>query len=90
MNNITQEINASVEEQAKGTQAVVHAMEGMRELVQQSSSSSTELAASAEQMTKMSGGLVELLGRFKLEAGEKPEHKLLWGRHAKANDSAHA
>jgi methyl-accepting chemotaxis protein len=90
LNGITQEINASVEEQAAGTQAVARAMERMRELVQQSSSSSTELAASAEQMTKMSGGLVELLGRFKLQAGKEPEQKVRWALHAKGGGSAHA
>jgi methyl-accepting chemotaxis protein len=71
LNEITDEINSAVEEQASGTQAVAKAMERMREMVQQSASSSTELAASAEQMSKMSRSLVQLMGRFKLEAGEK-------------------
>jgi len=39
----------------------------MRELVQQSTSGSTELAASAEQMSKMSRGLLEFMDRFALE-----------------------
>jgi len=39
----------------------------MRELVQQSTSGSTELAASSEQMSKMSRGLLESLDRFSLE-----------------------
>jgi hypothetical protein len=56
-----------VEEQASGAQAVVKAMERMRELVQQSTSGSTELAASAEQMSKMSRGLLEFMDRFALE-----------------------
>ena len=42
-------------------------MERMRELVQQSTSGSTELAASSEQMSKMSRGLLESLDRFSLE-----------------------
>jgi len=54
LNEITHEINCSVEEQSSGTRAVVKAMERMRELAEQSSSSSSELAASAEQMSKMS------------------------------------
>jgi len=55
-----------VEEQASGAQAVVKAMERMRELVQQSTSGSTELAASSEQMSKMSRGLQEFIDRFSL------------------------
>jgi len=43
----------------------------MRELVQQSTSSSTELAASAEQMSKMSRQLLEEMGRFKLEEAQR-------------------
>jgi hypothetical protein len=41
-------------------------MERMRELVQSSTSGSTELAASSEQMSKMSRGLLEFLDRFAL------------------------
>jgi hypothetical protein len=41
-------------------------MERMRGLAQQSSSSSTELAASAEQMSKMSAGVLTMMDRFKL------------------------
>jgi hypothetical protein len=36
----------------------------MRELVQQTTSGSTELAASAEQMSKMSRDLLESMNRF--------------------------
>jgi hypothetical protein len=42
-------------------------MERMRELVQQSTSGSTELAASAEQMSKMSRGLLDFMDRFALD-----------------------
>jgi hypothetical protein len=42
-------------------------MEKMRELVQRSSSGSTELAASAEQMSKMSRSMLEAMDRFVLE-----------------------
>jgi hypothetical protein len=50
----------------------------MRELVQQSTSGSTELAASAEQMSKMSRGLLDFMDRFTLGEGaaasdEKPQ-----------------
>jgi len=43
------------------------AMERMRELVQQTTSGSTELAASAEQMSKMSRDLLDSMDRFALE-----------------------
>ena len=46
---------------------MVKAMERMRERVQQSTSGSTELAASAEQMSKMSRGLLDFMDRFALE-----------------------
>jgi hypothetical protein len=45
-------------------------MERMRELIQQSTSGSTELAASAEQMSKMSRELLESMHRFALGGTE--------------------
>ncbi|MGH9650066.1 MAG: hypothetical protein ACRD3I_06295, partial [Terriglobales bacterium] len=48
---------------------VMKAMEKMRQLVQQTTSGSTELAASAEQMSKMSRKLLEAMDRFVLESG---------------------
>jgi len=50
---------------------VVKAMERMRELVQQTTSGSTELAASAEQMSKMSRELLDAMHRFALEQTER-------------------
>jgi hypothetical protein len=62
-------------------------MERMRELVQQTTSGSTELAASAEQMSKMSRGLLDSMNRFGIESdatllGEDRARKI--GRHATA------
>jgi len=68
LNEITHEINSAVEEQASGAQAVVQAMERMRTLVQASTSGSTELAASADQMSKMSRALLESMDRFSLQS----------------------
>jgi len=59
-----------VEEQASGATAVVKAMERMRELVGSSTSGSTELAASAEQMSKMSRDLLDNMDRFSLRPGD--------------------
>jgi methyl-accepting chemotaxis protein len=71
LNEITHEINSAVEEQASGAGAVVQAMERMRELVQSSTSSSTELAASSDQMSKMSQGLLDSMDRFALRSNDK-------------------
>ena len=48
-------------------QAVARAMDRMREMVQQSTSSSTELAAAAEQMSKLSRALLESMDRFAID-----------------------
>jgi methyl-accepting chemotaxis protein len=71
LNEITHEINSAVEEQASGAQAVVQAMERMRELLQSSTSGSTELAASSDQMSKMSRGLLESMDRFALNSNDR-------------------
>jgi methyl-accepting chemotaxis protein len=68
LNEITHEINSAVEEQASGAQAVVQAMERMRELVRSTTSGSTELAASSDQMSKMSRGLLDSMDRFSLQS----------------------
>jgi hypothetical protein len=60
-----------VEEQASGAQAVVQAMERMRELVQASTAGSTELAASSDQMSKMSRGLLDSMDRFSLRSNDR-------------------
>jgi len=55
--------------------------------VQQSTSGSTELAASAEQMSKMSRGLLDFMDRFTLEEAARqasPEDKSQAGRRAAA------
>ncbi len=80
LNEITHEINSAVEEQASGAQAVVQAMERMRELLQSSTSGSTELAASSDQMSKMSRGLLESMDRFALHSNDRTNDK--------SNDSA--
>jgi hypothetical protein len=48
----------------------VQAMERMRELVQSSTSGSTELAASSDQMSKMSRGLLDSMDRFALRSND--------------------
>ena len=46
---------------------MVRALDKMRELVQQSASSSTELSAAAEQMLKLSRNLLDNMDRFVIE-----------------------
>jgi hypothetical protein len=54
---------------------VVRAMDKMRELVQQSASSSTELSAAAEQMLKLSRNLLDSMDRFVLERSAQPKRR---------------
>jgi methyl-accepting chemotaxis protein len=77
LNAISCEVSAAVNEQATGTSAVVSSMERMSGLVQQSSSSSVELAAQSEQMSGMSRTLLDLMGRFKLKNGASPRRSEL-------------
>jgi len=53
-------------------------MDKMRELVQQSASSSTELSAAAEQMLKLSRNLLDTMDRFVIDrahpAATQPRH----------------
>jgi len=91
LNEITHEINSAVEEQASGAQAVVQAMERMRELVQSSTSGSTELAASSDQMSKMSRGLLDSMDRFTLRPDSMTDESASGApRHGKSARAAAA
>jgi len=74
LNQITDEITASIEEQAVGTEAVVKAMEGMRHMVGESATSATSLAASAEQMSRMSSNLLQVMDGFRLQNADEKNH----------------
>ena len=89
LTEITQEINSAVEEQASGAQAVVRAMDKMRELVQQSASSSTELSAAAEQMLKLSRNLLDGMDRFVLDRAnqQRPRRGESYGGKRRAAES---
>ncbi len=73
-----QEIGAATNEQSHGSSQIARATtrlnelthERMRELVQNSTSGSTELAASAEQMSKMSRDLLGSMDNFSLRQGD--------------------
>ena len=57
-------------------------MDKMRELVQQSASSSTELSAAAEQMLKLSRNLLDSMDRFVLDTSsqQRPRRESLASR----------
>lgn len=69
LDEMTQEISSAAGEQAHGAQAVVKAMERISGLVQLSSASSAELAASADQMSKMAVNLLQSMERFSIDGG---------------------
>jgi hypothetical protein len=50
-------------------------MDKMRELVQQSASSSTELSAAAEQMLKLSRNLLDTMDRFVIDRANQGRHR---------------
>jgi hypothetical protein len=65
-------------------------MEKMRELIQRSTSGSTELAASAEQMSKMSRTLIESMDSFTLESLNGNGHRGGNGNTKSRNESYNA
>jgi methyl-accepting chemotaxis protein len=66
LNQLTHEMASSIEQQAVATKEVVSAMDGLLGGSCEISSSSAELASSAEQMSKMSQYLLQLMERFHL------------------------
>jgi hypothetical protein len=69
-------------------------MEKMRELVQHSTSGSTELAAAAEQMSKLSRALLETIDRFVIESnngyGQRVSARRNEPQHARGSASPYA
>jgi hypothetical protein len=61
-------------------------MEKMRELVQQSTSSSTQLAATAEQMSKLSRGLLDSMDRFAIDEAPTDPRRFPQRRPAPVSD----
>src|SRR5262249_12548947 len=68
LNETTHEISSAVQQQAQGTESAVRALERMRGTVQSLSSSTVELAATAEQMIKMSQLTLDAVEGFTLES----------------------
>lgn len=70
LNEITHEISSAVQQQAEGTESAVKALERMRSTTQRFSSGAVELAATAEQMIKMSQLTLDAVGGFALDDNE--------------------
>ncbi|HEY6305618.1 MAG TPA: methyl-accepting chemotaxis protein [Candidatus Angelobacter sp.] len=88
LNEITHETSSAVQQQAEGTESAVKALERMRGTIQRFSSGAVELAATAEQMTKMSRLTLDAVEGFTLENGEDstPVYRLpVRGRKAPAD-----
>ena len=67
-------MSASADEQASGTEEVVKAVEKLRDMVKKNASSATELAASAEQLSRQSDTLTDVAGKFAIgEDASKPK-----------------
>jgi methyl-accepting chemotaxis protein len=86
LNEITHEISSAIQEQADGAESAVKALERMRTMIQRFSAGTVQLAATAEQMTKMSRLTLDAGGGFALEddrAQSAPVYRLpLAGRKA--------
>ncbi|HWG39575.1 MAG TPA: HAMP domain-containing methyl-accepting chemotaxis protein [Candidatus Acidoferrales bacterium] len=86
LNEITQEISSAIQEQADGADSAVKSLERMRGMIQRFSAGTVQLAATAEQMTKMSRLTLDAVGGFSLEddrARSAPVYRLsVEGRRA--------
>jgi methyl-accepting chemotaxis protein len=71
LNEITHETSSAVRQQAEGTESAVKALERMRGTIQRFSSGAVELAATAEQMTKMSKLTLDAVEGFTLESEQQ-------------------
>jgi methyl-accepting chemotaxis protein len=73
LNLLTQEMASSITQQAAATREVVGAMDGLSAGSREISSNSAQLAASAEQMSQMSRGLLDIMERFHIPEHDMPE-----------------
>jgi methyl-accepting chemotaxis protein len=71
LNQITEEISTAVHQQAEGTQSAVKGLAGMRNSIQKFRSSTVELAATAEQMTRMSRLTLDAVKGFAIDNEEQ-------------------
>ena len=80
LNQLTQEMASSIEQQAVATQEVVGSMDAMLGGSREIGSSASQLATSAEQMSRMAQHLLQLMERFHIaEKREQPmAPKSLW------------
>ena len=74
LNEIILEISSASEQQSMGSGQVVQAIERVKDMVLQGSSSAVELAASADQLSKQASSLQTLMERFALNGNGKAYH----------------
>jgi methyl-accepting chemotaxis protein len=73
LTQLTQEMASSIEQQSVATKNVAETMDSMLGGSREISSNSAELAVSAEQMSRMSQYLLQIMARFQIpEARERP------------------
>jgi methyl-accepting chemotaxis protein len=87
LGELTHEISAATEQQSSGTEQVVDSIEQIRVMVQQNAESSSELAASSEELSRQAGLMRELTSRFQVESnsnGRRPVRAN--GRSAKPSE----
>lgn len=89
LGELTHEISAATEQQSSGTEQVVDSIEQIRVMVQQNAESSSELAASSEELSRQAGLMRELTSRFQVESndnGARPARAS--GRAARPSEDA--
>jgi methyl-accepting chemotaxis protein len=66
LSELTHEISAATEEQSIGAEQVVTTIEQIREMVQRNARTATDLASSAEELSRQAGLMRERSSRFKV------------------------
>ena len=66
LSDLTREINAATQEQSNGTQQVVSAIEQVRGMAHTNVKSTTDLASSADQLSRQAEVMRDLVSRFQV------------------------
>jgi methyl-accepting chemotaxis protein len=66
LSDLTRQINAATQEQSNGTEQVVSAIEQIRGMARTNVKSATDLAASAEQLSRQAGIMRDMVSRFQV------------------------
>jgi methyl-accepting chemotaxis protein len=74
LSDLTRQINAATQEQSNGTEQVVSAIEQIRGMAHTNVKSATDLAASADQLSRQAGIMRDMVSRFQVRNGSHEEH----------------